>query len=326
MNRRAFLQSASTAALAATVPLLAAPASRPIIDTHIHLFDPARPGGVPWPESSDQKLYRSALPPRYASVAEPHGVAGAIAVECSPWLIDNFWLHDVVESNPLMLGYIGDLDPAAPDFATTLDRLHRSPLFLGIRYGNLWNRKPFEAAHTPQFIGGLKLLAEAGLVLDMANPDAELLSAMLEVSNRVPELRIVIDHLPHADPPADAQARAQYDSTLRELAQHSRIFAKGSEILREFDDKVSFDVSRYKDNLDQMWALFGDDRLLFGSDWPNSDTLASYDETFGIAQRYITTRGANAQEKYFWKNSISAYKWRPRTNAQISLAHGPDGL
>jgi predicted TIM-barrel fold metal-dependent hydrolase len=325
MNRRTFLQSATAAALAPAAPLIAAPATIPVIDTHIHLFDPTRPGGVPWPEKSDAKLYRPALPQRYARLAEPHGVVGAIAVECSPWLIDNFWLHDVVESNLLILGFIGNLDPASPDFPATLDRLHRSPLFLGIRYGNLWNRNPFEAAHTPQFIAGIKLLAEAGLVLDTANPNAELLSAMLEISNRVPGLRIVIDHLPHADPPADGQARASYDSTLRELAQHPHIFVKGSEILRLFDGRVSFDLSRYKENLDQLWSLFGEDRMLFGSDWPNSDTLADYDETFAIAQTYIATRSTKAQQNFFWKNSTSAYQWRPRAAAQTALAHTSAG-
>ncbi len=325
MNRRAFLQSATTAALAVAAPLLPAAPSMPVIDTHIHQFDPTRVGGVPWPDKSDEKLYHPALPPRYLRLAEPLGVVGAIAIECSPWLIDNFWLHDVVESNPLMIGFIGNLDPAAPDFATTLDRLHRSPLFLGIRYGNLWNRNPFEASHTSQFIDGTKLLSEAGLVLDTSNPNPDLLSAMLEISNRVPGLRIILDHLPHIDPPADAQARATYDSTLRELAQRSQIFVKGSQILREYDGRVSFDLARYKDILDQIWSLFGEDRILFGSDWPNSDTLAGYNETFSIAQRYIATRSPSAQQKYLWKNSLSAYKWRPRTAAQIRLAHASAG-
>ena len=40
--------------------------SMPVIDAHIHLFDPTRPGGVPWPEKTDTTLYRPALPPRYA--------------------------------------------------------------------------------------------------------------------------------------------------------------------------------------------------------------------------------------------------------------------
>jgi L-fuconolactonase len=320
MQRRALLKSAAAVAVTAAVdPVARAAEPMPVIDAHIHLFDPTRPGGVPWPEKTDATLYRQALPPRYEKLSEPHGVVGAIAVECSPWLVDNFWLQDTVEKSPLMLGFIGDLQPEAPDFAVTLDRLHRLPLFLGIRYGNLWSRDLDAAVHNFDFISGLKLLAQAGLVLETANPDPALISAMVELSDRVPELRVVLDHLPHADPPGDPSARATYEANLHELSERSTIFVKGSEILRRMDGRVSFDVLSYKANLDQLWDLFGEDRIFFGSDWPNSDSLATYDETFGVAQRYIAARSATAQQKYFWKNSLSVYKWQPRTTAQARL-------
>jgi predicted TIM-barrel fold metal-dependent hydrolase len=252
-------------------------------------------------------------------LSEPYGVVGAIAVECSFWLVDNFWLEDVVEQNPIMLGYIGDLLPEAPDFGATLDRLHRSPLFLGIRYGNLWNRDLGAATQNGDFISGLKLLAQAGLVMETANPDAALIAAVVEVSDRVPDLRIVLDHLPHAQIPSDAVTRAKYESNLRELAHRPNIYVKGSEIVKRVDGRVSLNVATYKAELDQLWDLFGEDRIFFGSDWPNSDSLANYDDTFAVAQRYIATRSTSAQQKYFWKNSIAAYKWRARTAAQRQL-------
>jgi L-fuconolactonase len=287
MDRRRLMKSAAAVAVATAVePIISAPASVPVIDTHIHLFDPTRPGGVPWPEKSDPALYRPALPARYAQLARPHGVVGAIAVECSPWMVDNFWLEDTVEKSEVMLGFIGDLLPEAPDFAATLDRLHRSPLFLGIRYGNLWGRDLHTAAHELPFITGLKQLAQAGLVLETANPDPTLIAAVVEISDRVPELRIVLDHLPHADPPAEATVLKIYEANLRELSQRPGVYVKGSEIIRRINGQVSLDVGAYKAGLDRLWDLFGEDRIYFGSDWPNSDSLANYDETFGVAQRY----------------------------------------
>src|SRR5471032_1139521 len=64
-SRRRFLGAA--AAAASTPGMLtrswAAPSeSIPIIDTHIHLFDPTRPQGVPWPEPTNKILYQPALP------------------------------------------------------------------------------------------------------------------------------------------------------------------------------------------------------------------------------------------------------------------------
>jgi predicted TIM-barrel fold metal-dependent hydrolase len=300
------------AAASAAAPMLhALGASMPVVDGHIHLFDPTRPGGIPWPEKTDSVLYHPSLPPRYACLAAPHGVVGAIAIECSSWLIDNFWLLDVTEQNPIMLGFIGDLVPDA--------HLHRSPLFLGIRYGNLWNRDMGAAAQKLDFIAGLKLLADAGLVLETANPDAALLAAVVAVSDRVPNLRIVLDHLPNAKIPTDATAIAAYNSTLTELSHRPNIFVKGSEITHRVDGQVQLDAGYYKASLDQMWDLFGEDRIYFGSDWPNSDSLATFDQTFSVAQHYIATRSMSAQQKYFWKNSIAVYKWRARTSAQAQL-------
>jgi L-fuconolactonase len=321
MHRRALLKSAAALALSTVAEPLtgAADTAVPVVDSHIHLFDPTRPGGVPWPEKTDRVLYQPALPPRYERLAQPHHVVGAIAVECSPWMVDNFWLQDVVEQNPIMLGFIGDLLPESADFGATLDRLHRSPLFLGIRYGNLWNRDLGAAAHNPEFVSGLKLLAQAGLVLETANPDAALIAAVVEITDRVPDLRIVLDHLPHAEAPSDESARVSYEANLMELSRRPKVFVKGSEIVKRIDGRVSLDVGSYKAGLDRLWDLFGEGRLFFGSDWPNSDSLASYDDTFGVAQRYIATRGETAQQKYLWKNSISVYKWQARTPGQAKL-------
>jgi predicted TIM-barrel fold metal-dependent hydrolase len=322
LQRRDLLKTiAAVTAASATAPVLQAlDAAIPVVDAHIHLFDPTRPGGVPWPQPSDTALFHPAMPERYERLSHSHGVVGAIAIECSSWLVDNFWLQDVVEKNPILLGFIGDLLPGAPDFAATLDRLHRSPLFLGIRYGNLWNRDLGADAKKPEFVHGLKELADAGLVLETANPDPALMAAVLAVADHVPTLRIVIDHLPHAEIPADAQARARYEADLRELSKRPQVFVKGSEIVRRVAGNVVLDVASYKAALDALWDLFGEDRMFFGSDWPNSDTVAPYDETFAVAQTYIATRSRQAQEKYFWKNSLAVYKWKPRAPAQTPLA------
>ncbi len=89
--------------------------------------------------------------------------------------------------------------------------------------------------------------------------------------------------------------------------------------MKRIDGRVSLDVGSYKAGLDRLWDLFGESRIFFGSDWPNSDTLASYDDTFGVAERYIDTRNKTAQQKYFGKNSISVYKWHARTPRQAQL-------
>ena len=71
--------------------------------------------------------------------------------------------------------------------------------------------------------------------------------------------------------------------------------------------------------LDRLVEIFGEDRILFGSDWPNSDGVGPLDQVFAIARAYFSTRPQAVQEKYFWRNSIAAYKWVKRDPTQPSV-------
>ncbi|MBW4028740.1 MAG: amidohydrolase family protein [Acidobacteria bacterium] len=318
MQRRNFLKLAASAYASLAVDPASTVASTqqsPIIDTHIHLFDPGRPGGIPWPEPGDS-IYKQTLPERYATIAEPLGVVGAIAIEASPWPRDNDWLLQVAADNSLIVGVVGDLVPGASDYAKQLERLHANPLFLGIRYGNLWKRDLGVDARKPEFIAGLKQLAAYGLELDSANPDPDLIRAIVNVSDQIPELRIVIDHLPASPVPASGTAGDLYRSHLRQLAGNPNVFIKLSEIPVRIANNVPKDPAYYHDRLDAIWSTFGEDRILYGSDWPNSDHLATYSETFALVRSYVSRKGNAACQKFFFNNSIAAYKWHPRRAAQ----------
>jgi predicted TIM-barrel fold metal-dependent hydrolase len=322
MRRRDFLTAVSGFALMQGVipcswAFAPTPPAFPIIDSHIHLFDPTRPGGVPWPEKSDAALYQPALPPRYKSLAAPFGVVGAIAVECSPLVEDNDWLLRTAASDPIIVGVTGNLDPATPDFPRHLERLAADPLFRGIRNGNLWGRDLGAQLNNPGFVANLKRLPAAGVLLESANPNPVLISDLLKLTDRVPELRVIVDHLPQAVPPASPAARKSYERDLQALGRHSNVFVKGTEVLRQVDGKVPEDLNFYKPWLDEIWEIFGEDRLLYGSDWPNSDQLAAYSVTFKMLTRYVGSKGQRALEKFFWRNSITVYRWRQRIPSQM---------
>jgi L-fuconolactonase len=320
VNRRTFLSSASLgSAAASTSNLFAAPTQRiPIIDCHIHLFDVSRPQGVPWPPK-DSPIYKTALPDRYRKLAAPHGIVGAIAVECSPWPADNQWVLSVAGKAPIIVGTIGNLEPGASGFGKQLEQLHKNPLFLGIRYGNLWGRNVGNEIVKPELVAGLKLLADAGLVLETANPDPALMRAVVQVTERVPNLAIVLDHLPSLDLPSDPAARQAVDANLRLLAGRPNVFAKISAIVRRVDGRVPLDLNFYRDRLDHIWEIFGPDRLLYASDWPNSELWASYDDVFRLAQDFLSSKDSVAQEKVYWRNSLKAYHWTKRDASQPKL-------
>ena len=304
MNRRTFL--ASTAAAAA----IAAPAI-PIIDCHIHLFDVSRPGGVPWPPK-DGPIFKTASPARFRELVKGLNVVGAVEIECSPLFDDNQWVLDVMAKDPIMTGMIGDLEPDHKDFAKQLERFHKNPLYLGIRYGNIWDRDFHAKSNDPKFVEGIKLLAQANLTLDSANPTQQLVGDLLNLKDRVPGLRLMMDHLPRLEPSADAAVNKQCDANLRELAKRPGVYVKVSGVLRKVGDKVPKDMAFYKPRLDHIYDIFGQDRLVYGSDWPNSDHNGTYQEGLAVVREYFMAKGQGVAEKYFWRNSVEAYRWVKR--------------
>lgn len=295
----------------------AQPPPIPIIDCHIHLFDQTRPQGAPY--SAGPKNTEPALPPRYRKLASPLRIVGAIEVEASPWIEDNLWVLEVLETDRMMVGTMGDLQPDKPEFKEYLDRYHKNKLFLGIRYGNLWGYNLVNQVANPTFIEGLKLLQQADMAMDTANPRPDLLEAIIRVTDKVPGLRIIIDHLPSMMGRLDASARPGVEATLRELAKRPTVYVKVSEVMRLVDGKASTDPAVYKPVLDQMFDTFGEDRVIFGSDWPNAAAVDNLPVIVQIVRDYFYAKGPAVAEKYFWKNSIAAYKWIRRDPSQPQL-------
>lgn len=305
LPRRSFLQAAAASALTAADPPI------PIIDTHIHLFDPTRPGGVPWPPKENKVLYQPALPKRLREVIAGFNVVGAIEVEASPWFADNQWVLDVCARDTIMVGFVGNLEPGKPEFAGQMEKLAKNPLFRGIRYGYLWDRDLRAGLAKPEFMADLGRMARAGLSLDTANQSIRLLEDTLRIADRHPSLRIIIDHLPNIQlKPAE---RPAYEKLLRDLGTRKQIYVKLSEILHR---QKQPDKPSTASLLDPLMAVFGEDRVMYGSDWPNSDTAGSYAQGLLAVQAYFAPKSRSVKEKFFWRNSQAAYRWVKRAANQ----------
>jgi len=316
-SRRNFLASATVAASAAVKAVNAQAQLVPIIDTHIHLFDQTRPQGAPYVGNTGNT--EPALPDTYRKLA-PLGIVGAIEIEASPWIEDNLWVLEVEATDSIMVGAVGNLQPDKPEFAEYLDRYHRNQLFLGIRYGNIWGYSLVNQVTNPVFIEGLKLLQQADLVLDTANPNPDLIQAVIRVTDMVPGLRVVIDHVPAMLRQLDATGRAAIDGNMRELAKRPQVYIKVSSVMIvDAGGQPVSDPAVYKPNLDYLFQTFGEDRLIFGSDWPNSVAAVNLTTIVQIVQDYFYAKGSTVAEKYFWRNSLAAYKWVRREYAQPTL-------
>jgi predicted TIM-barrel fold metal-dependent hydrolase len=332
MDRRKFMQAAAVGAAAVGAGATGAAAQKssiPIIDTHVHLYDPTRPQGIPWPNKEQPaSIYRRFLPGDYAKIAEPHGVVGAIETECSPWIEDNYWVMEVSKNEPIMVGEVGDLLLGHPDYREHLERLHRNPLYVGIRVSNLWGRNVEELLKKPQVWDDLKALSDAGLTMDFGGGPREV-RQLLQITDRIPGLRVVINHLPGAQVPDDPAERATWQKNTQELAKRPHIYVKFSEIFQRVDERgrrvrtggrIPKDLAFYKPRLDEIYETFGPDRLMFASDWTNSEPMSTFGELVALDHEYFGPKGREVMEKVFWKNSLAAYRWKKRRANQPSLA------
>ena len=254
---------------------------------------------MPWPDPSQASIYRTFLPAHFRKIAEPLGVRNMIAMECSPWVEDNYWVLDVAARDKVVVGVIGNLHPGKSDFREHMERLHKNPLFKGIRFGYIWGRDLAAELQKPEFIADLKFMAAAGLTLDTYGKSS-IAEDVIRLSDSVPDLRIVIDHLPSIDPPME--------TALRKLSERPRIFVKISEVFRKVDGRIPRDLSFYRPRLDQLWDAFGRDRVLFGSDWTNSEPMGTYQQTLGLVREYFVSKGPGVAERFFGKNAVEAYR------------------
>lgn len=313
-SRREFIRRA---ALMAAAPLCrslrpgagTAPGAPPAIDTHTHFYDPTRKQGVPWPPPSETVLYKPHYPREFQTLTQPHRVVGTVVVEASPWVEDNQWILDLAKQDPFIVGFIGNLELGKPEFADNLKRFGDNPLFRGLRVNG---RALATGLGHAAFENDLRRLGERQYALDVLG-DGTMLTNVLRVAKLAPGLRIVIDHLPFGewDNNVEAMRRA-----LADVAQSPNVYAKVSNVVRQLDGRMVETPESYRPALDALWALFGADRLVFGSNWPVSNRVAPYASLHKIVADYFLAKGSTQAEKFFLKNSRAAYRWIPRAAAQ----------
>jgi L-fuconolactonase len=278
-----------------------------VIDCHTHFFDPTRanPSGrsapVPWPDPGSV-LYRRTMPADYQPLATPLGITGTVVIEASPWLEDNQWILDLAATAPAIVGFVGNLSEVMgkAGFDAALARFAENPLFRGIRV----SPGALVAANTSNFVA----LADKGLMIDVNGSPADL-PAIAAFASKVPKLRIVIDHVGgvHIDGKAPPAA---WVSGMQAAAAQPNVYCKVSYLAEgtgATQGDAPSDVAFYRPVLDALWAAFGQDRLVFGSNWPVSAPAAPLSTVVSIVKTYFMEKGRDAADKYFYRNGKAAY-------------------
>lgn len=310
VSRRVALQTTAAGLAGAMVAGVrrAQGADEPVsaIDAHTHFYDPSRPQGVPWPGKGDKVLYRPVLPKELAELAAPQHVGATIVVEASPLVEDNQWLIDLAAREPFIIGVVGNLDPASEEFPKLIKRFAEAPIFRGIRIGHGALVKGLDQ---PAFLKNLQLLADADRQLDV-NGGPDMPADVARLSRALPDLRIVINHAGNLRIDGKAVPSGWLEG-MRAAASRERVYCKVSALVESTGKQnrdAPTDLEFYRPVLDALWETWGENRMIYGSNWPVSDRFASYATVYGIVHDYFKSRGATALKKYLRENAIPAYK------------------
>lgn len=250
-----------------------------LIDAHQHFWRIGRNDCV-WPTPDLTAIHRD-FGPEDLRAAAGRDLVGAVTVQSQPSDADTDWLLRLAQDEPLVLGVVGWVDLLSPQAPERIAALAAHPKFKGVR-PMLQNLSDDAWIARPDLAPAIDALVAHDLSLD-ALVFTRHLSHLLSLATGRPDLRIVIDH--GAKPPIAQGAFAEWAEAMSRLAALPQVHCKLSGLLTEArSDQAPDAITPYAE---KMIALFGPDRLMWGSDWPVVNLAVDYaawrDKARGLA-------------------------------------------
>ena len=275
-----------------------------VVDTHIHFYDPARPGGVAWPPKTDSVLYKGHYPKNFNEVARQHNIKATVIVEASDHHKDNKWLLDITKNEKCQYtGIVGNLAVGSSHFDKQLAELCEDPRFVGLRVRPR-NDYPY---FTPKFMKDLKTLAAKGKTLDILMVGIDL-PGVAKIAKAVPNLKILINHVSGLPLDEVNAVNAKWKKQIAEVAKYPNVHCKISGLY----ERVNYpwaptDLVFYKACLDTIVENFGEDRIIYGSNWPVLNRYGSYTQYKSLLMDFCKQYDYEFAEKFLQKNAIKFY-------------------
>jgi len=277
-----------------------------IVDSHVHLWNPAQLryswlDGLP-------ALNRAFLPMDFGTASANSNVGKIIFVECgcepAQSLAEVDWISNSAKTEPRLRGVIAHADlEKGESVRPDLEKLAANPLVKGVRR-NLQGERDLNFCLQPEFVAGVKLLAEFGFTFDLCIRHDQLQSAA-ELVRRVPKTNFVLDHF--GKPDVRGKKTEPWAADLKTLAALPNVVCKISGLATEADWNhwQSADLKFYFD-----WTVqsFGFDRVLFGGDWPVATLAASYERWLETVGELFSFATEAERAKLFQINAERIYR------------------
>ena len=278
----------------------------PVVDTHLHVWDPGRLRYA-WLDDIPT-LNRPHLLQEYDEVCGPVRVDKMVFVQCecesAQHQEEADWVASLARQDPRIEGIV----PWAPleqgeAARPALERLAQNPLVKGIRRIIQFEPDP-EFCLRPGFVRGVQLLAELGMHFEICITHAQMENTIRTV-RQCPDVRFILDHV--GKPDIKGRVTEPWAANLRTLAAMPNVWCKVSGLVSEADHDhwTREDLKPY---VDRVIDCFGFGRVMYGGDWPVA-TLATGYPRWVEALRWAVEGCSEAElRNLFRDNAISFYR------------------
>jgi len=279
----------------------------PIVDAHVHLWNPNQ-FTMPWLADSpvlnrpyDLQMYQE----QTRDLPITAMVYIEVAVEPQEALREAHFIVDLARDEPRLRAIV----PAAPlengmavrEYLETLVAL--SPLIKGVRR-NLQDETGPDFCLQPAFVACTRLLAEFGLSFDLCIKHWQL-PAALELVRICPDTMFILDH--SAKPDIKQRSLDPWQTDLRKLAALPNVVCKISGLVTEADH-AAWQPADLQPFITVVLEAFGEDRVLFGGDWPVALLASPYARWYETLATLTAHLPLSAKRKLWAENAQRVYR------------------
>ena len=273
------------------------------IDAHQHFWNPAR-GDYFWMPKDDPVLARTYGPSDLAPILAAEGIDGTILVQAAATVEETEYLLGLADATDFVKGVVGWVDFERPTDRETLRRLAKHPKFKGIR-PMIQDIPDDDWMLREDVQWGFRAVADLGLTFDALGFPRHLAN-FLTILKRHPDMRVVVDHCMKPQIRTQSAASfAQWADGMARFAGETGACCKFSALITEAEP--GWTVEDLKPYADHVIAVFGAERVMWGSDWPVCRLRAEYRGWRQAAQELTAHLPDAARARIFGGTAIEFY-------------------
>ena len=270
------------------------------LDAHQHFWE-YNAQRDSWIDDSMSVLKSDYLPEQIEPLLKEKELEGCIAVQANQSEKETEFLLALAEAYSFIKAVVGWVDLCSENIEKRLEYYAQNPYLKGIRH--IVQAEPENFVLKPEFQRGIGFLSQFNLVYDLLVYPSQLESG-IELVSQFPDQKFVLDHC--AKPQIKIQEIEKWARDIRRLAEEENVFCKVSGLATEADFK-NWKPSDFLPYLEVVFDAFGEDRVLYGSDWPVCLLAASYEKVYQLIDDYTIEHSADARRKFFGDNAARIY-------------------